>query len=843
MAKAVTAAFKAAWEAKHGKILLRRVLYRRRFFDEDAGQYDFETAPAVSGVPAGWNLLESRLLVKTGRVKQFLDFPKLNEFRSENVTLRLNNTRNFFVPNLSDHSFFGADLTHPDGFEPFLTRFRIQVGYRLQDGSEEYVDLFTGSLVDMRFNGDRSEVEITLESDARILKDSDAQEVSTAFVDGATVPANADGVTTEFRTVQTGVGRVDKDGVKVNTLPQLQGDYTVSDLNEPDLGALIRFKTAPASGAVTVSGLAWKQNESIEDLVLDLLDHAGITDRTVDEVLFNPGVSGTRTVDSQPQWQATTITNGDVTSSPGTLKQKWMRIDDFTDPDLNTNPFWQRVGNYDASGGQLRVFTTVGGGSSHVATAQPANVGTWRVNLNILFGIAGANPNFQRTGLGIMLQTDHLNAEGYYLSYNPFSGNVEFNRLVSSTITLLGTIRAIPGAGFNEWRVTREAGGTFRFYFNGVLQTINGGPGTTIVDNTFATGTHFGFTAESTSDDTSDIRADDIYFADELDGTSAFPSLPAITTVSQTDFNLLSTPDTAGPLDFVVALNTGSVLIETAWSDDGISFDALQPLGAGNSIAGTPKQYLRVKVTLTQGNNVTRPEIQRYVVNFTVAKIFLRLANFTGKTVFDAIQRLAAAADYEWGFDGSGKFFMRAKATAGSPVVELSQSNGIRAVMDYNLGFDRVITEGQVIYGDGNYFAKFGSAEAGEAAPTTEQRFGKRIRLDNFSDLMFANDVDLGSGRAQALRNENYLPKRRARLMTKLTPHLDPSDPMRWSYFDDPKLYDNIAGDPLNDLGNEWVTAGEAQHVLARDLDSKVVGMIYDPDNNSGECIVQEVLV
>lgn len=219
--------------------------------------------------------------------------------------------------------------------------------------------------------------------------------------------------------------------------------------------------------------------------------------------------------------------------------------------------------------------------------------------------------------------------------------------------------------------------------------------------------------------------------------------------------------------------------------------------------------------------------------------VLLTMANFSNMSCYDAVQKLAKLADYEWGFNSDGVMFFRSKTPANkTAVVTLSQSDGISQMLEFRPGYNEVINDAQVTYGA--YYREYNSSTAPETAPTSQQRFLTQLETEDYTDFLLAYDPIIAAGRAQSLHDNNYLPKRRARIKTKIIPFLELSDVSSYSYYNNPRNVDNIFGDPLEKWGTS--TFSIPMDVLARNIPGKVTSLVMNPNDCTGELILEEVI-
>lgn len=802
--KSVSAAFKTVWGRKYGRKECIRVLYLRAYWNGSA--FVYESPATVSG----WNELEQNAVPPLRSLTWKLDTPNLNEFKASTVVLQVDDLKRAWLPADAPPSVFAPDNTAELGYQWNLTKFRVQFGYILDDGTKEWCSLFTGLLDDFRMDGEDGVTELTITDFSRKLREGDAQEVSDTFTLEDCDPATGDGNETEFLTTSVGVGRIDD--VQVNGVSMTQGtDYTVSQLNKSG-PAKISFTVAPTNThTVKCSGIKWKANKSIEELVGLLCDEAGVTDRTINAAIFPGGVSSSKTFDTSADWAAGTRQNIEYKSVDGDIGRQWFTIDKFTDGDYTSNPIWSPYGSgITVSGGKL----VLGGNSTNgpiITTPQDKQLGTFEFKVTRI-----------ASGAYFMMIFPFFGGSGSYGVYiNPDSGGnpnqigfVDTNRTAVGS----GSGTLTPGSE-HTIRLTLDlnrnatlyldgspiATATFPEYSTTAFEVWNSNPGATTGDS---------------------IKLDDIYYSPSIEASEAVSDSDAVWVSAEQDLN--AAPTAWGVLERTETLNGGTILYETAVaSASGGPYDAYVAIAADGIIQSEKKRYLKVRVTITPASGSrTSPMVSKLVARFSTAGVFLAVANFTSKTCYAAIQRLAQLADYEWGFDGAGSFFFRSKTVSGDAVIELKQENAIASLSNYRPGTDNVVTMGRVRYGqDEEYESSYSCADAGEASPTPIEKYGLRIRDESITDVLLANDAQISDARARSIHDNNHMPKCTFRLDCRFIPHVDLSDIASVTYVRRPLEEAPMFGDHLLPFGEGMF--GPPTNVLANAMRAKLLGITH----------------
>lgn len=809
--KSVSAAFKTAWAQKYGRKEILKVLYKRRYCTGAAFAYESD-----------WTTMDQGTIPPFRKINWELDAQNLNENLASNVTLSFDDRDRRWLPT---GAIFQADATAVYGYVQPLMKFQVQFGYVLADGTKEYTALFTGLAEDFRYDGGDHTVEVTISGNERWLKDADAESVSDAVTSETCTPA-ADGNITEFSTASVGVGRIDT--VVVNGVTQTEGThYTLSNLNGIGAAKVIFKSTAiPAAGKTPViSGRKWKAAQNIETLIGLLCDQAGVTAgvRSISPVLYPGGVSGSKTIDTVTDWQAGTLTNVDAASVPGSLRNRWVKMDDFT---AGLSKWTIIYGLTEAISGGVWHWTAL---TDHIN-----NFGYSQIPSSIEFG--SWDFSMQHAGAdgcvyGVFPVVNSV-GDGYGFAWRLDTNQAGIARLGGGTNwSFVGTPFSLSGTTLKQIRFTRNSSGYMEAYVGGALSD-------TATLNVNATGVESSRFFASVSPSLTyvlDMKFGPIYCSQDIVPSDAVSISTMVWESAEQDIG--STPTAWGTLDRTETLNGGTIAYYTkSATTSGGTFDAYTAIDGAGVIQSALRRYFKIKVVFTQSTDyLDSPQVDKLVANFASSSIVLAIADFSGKTVYNAIQRLAQAADYEWGFDGEGLFFFRSKTVSGAAVLELNQENAISRLTSWKPGHDKVINRGRVRYGDAVgevYVKEYGSTEAGESSPTSEQLYGVRLREEDWSDLYLANDSNLGSARARLLHDNGYLPRITFQLSCRGIPHLDLSDIISVTYADRPRDVAPMFGDPLQVWGDS--AFGPSGLLLANAMDVKVLGCSFSAPQTEG---------
>lgn len=831
MAITVSAEFKAIWQEKQGKAIHQRLRYKRRY--KLAGSYFTES---------NWNVLERDEFCSIGSIPQQGDV-RLNVIKTSVLTLKLPNENNQFIEHAASPSFWAADAVATDGYKSTRTEWQVQEGYMLASGTIEWISVFTGiQLKPAKITGKGEYALIEVSSKAILLEKADAEEVCEEPGLENCIPATGDGTNVAFESTSTGVDHAKL--FEVNGVNLTQGSaWRVSNDNQIDsagnTGRLaITADVAPGNlQTVKTSVKRWLKDKLVEYLEGLLADEAGITSamRTIAAVVFPGGLSGSKTIDTQANWEAgTVLTNTDTADSPGDLKQKWFLVDNFSDLDYTASPAWSVAAYGTSSSAATGALVLTASATEKRTMSLPLSkqTGTWRFRAKsttadslIIFAQNGnADENGPlSTGIGIRLRT----SAGNEVNFGTFSGTgASVQRTDSGTDTTI----------YHEYRITRNDAGYAELFIDGVSVG-----GSVLFSETM------GLAMVLCAGFNGTLEIDDIYYSHVIDGSGAVSTASMVWESAVQD--ILSTPTAWGTLDKVEALNGGTIAYATASSTDGVSFDAYVAISGIGVISSALKRYFKIRVIMTPASeSYTTPTVSSLVANFSVSTINVSLANHRGRTVMEQMELYVKLADYELRFSGDGTMVIGPK-TAGSYVVHLTQENGIIDVTEVDYGIpDRVIRGARVRYQ--GFVSVYGDAEASASAETIADgdELGKAIIDEDLDQMLVANDLNLGDSRARVLYDNNRRsatdPRPPIRLRLKIwdVPWLEVGDVVRVSYYDHPILGVLQANDELLKADSPYFHMGAPGNVISAAKDWRV--LYYNPNKDIGQAdiLCEEVL-
>jgi hypothetical protein len=796
--KTVSTAFKEAQKAP-STVSVRRISYKRRYWVESSHAYTWESS---------WTVLPENEIVSVSPITGKLDTDKLNEFKISNVNLVLKNERRQWKGGKRG-GYFGSTYTYPNGFEPYWTKFKIESGYEVA-GVATYVPLFVGVATGFSTSSASDTVQVEVQGLEALLINANAENVST-IVDYENM-GTGNGSNKDFTTVHPGVGIVKN--VYLNGISKKPGpDYSISQLNDPALGAKISFTTAPGSGVVvTITYRYWKQDVKIESIVKDLLTEAGIPsiNQIVDNVILSAGVITKQIETSQADFNAGTYDKTEGDTSPGSIKLNFRNsvlLDDFSDGDLTSSPAWIGYQAWNVTGGKVYANTHSSGPLYTTNTFRNGEFGVTFYKSNgfiskeFVYLSEWIKSGEMSKGYSVRIEPDQLIF--YWIGYD---------RTTSVGVTYVYYVNVSDPFTLN---IVCNPNGLVDHYYNG----------TKIYSFTRT----FGYTTNYIG-----FRSN---FANGGFDNIYVPSSTISGTHTSRIINLGFPATSFGNIVPTYTLNAGTITFETRSSSDGYTWNSWLP--ANFEIRSTPSQYIQIRSSLTSQNNESiSPVLDSYEFSYTSSSTTIKIANLTGETVYGAIQKFGSFANYEWGFNESENFFFRQKEANKSIDETLDASINVIDISDISDGIDRVYSEVQATYG--NFDVTVGDDGLTKEGPIS--RYGKRRLTIDGGDILLAPDKDVATGVANTYYSALNRPRRTMKARTKLMEWLDLSDTVSLTFNDNLPARPWFFGDTSAYFGDKTLYFFGDADQTSKGMLCKVVGYRHDTENKTSEFDLEEII-
>jgi hypothetical protein len=435
--------------------------------------------------------------------------------------------------------------------------------------------------------------------------------------------------------------------------------------------------------------------------------------------------------------------------------------------------------------------------------------------------------HFMFQSIGTIGVNNFYNGYSVKIELSGTSGNIKLMRNDSATIgveTELGSAGITRDTTAHPIRVDRYPGGRIVVSWDN-LQKID------VTDNTYTTGNYYGLRVDSSLFQNWDFGAGQAIYIPTTSITSTWVSA----TIDEG-----AAPEAWSPITYVQDLDTGgSTAYYTRSSTDGISWDAWILVPANLQIQSALKRYIQLRVDMTTDTTANQdPTVHELSSGSITTSTRITLANFTGKTVYQAIQELAKFANYEWGFKPDETFFFRSKFVSTTPVMTLTQSNYLMMVLSVSNGFSRVYSTVRAVYGS---FQTDVADDSTHYLDPTARFSRQRLQVEGGS-LLISADADVASGVAGAFFSYYKRPRRIFKVQAKFLPQLDLSDTVNVSFRDNypSKLW--FLGDTNVYLGQTDINLYGSPEQVIDDTLCKVTGMRIDTNQCTTEFDFEEIL-
>lgn len=328
-----------------------------------------------------------------------------------------------------------------------------------------------------------------------------------------------------------------------------------------------------------------------------------------------------------------------------------------------------------------------------------------------------------------------------------------------------------------------------------------------------------------TSPATTAARAVEFYaagaFVTGTQATIAFDHVRGIDTVKSPEVDMLAPPGSWLPLSLGNSTIQAQPIRTKVASAAGGPYDAAALVDGNLTPTSALKRYAVIIVTAIEAAMSAPGTTAR--LNWRGNQLFLKSLDLTGfKNCLEAAAAIAEFTGMDHGGTDDGKYFFRNRIGPGDADMVLNHKNAISGISGYSLGLREVRTKIQVRYGKsgdrGYYFEEYGAAEAGDVAPTQEQRFGERVREIVLDRFLFSNNADVARAIAAKAYAQDSRPKRKGKALGRFIPQLENRDRVELSFHISELIEEQIMGDPLQ----TDPAIGGATNTLLRDVPVKV---------------------
>ncbi len=684
----------------------KKVLLYRRYWDDETSAYLRETLP-IDITP---------YIVTIGKVKLKLDVEECNKWEISNFNLTLNNANSLFTEGksgglLPSHIFWGSKIVY-------------------EIYPEDYPDdksvMFTGYLLSTpTLRDDGNTIDLIVSSDLEALENISAEGVC-LFKTNEECTAVPDSDDKEFTTSENGVGFVDevKYGADFASSVVLEKDeFKVSDTNTYDKPAKITLSIVPTVNyKLFATYRYWLTDYPIDALVNLLLDLTEIAEenREISRPLYPPSsvkYYQTNVYNNAIMWQYKKYVTNEIEVAEPTVLDGTVIVNGWNAETLQRSKVIKNETQLPLSG----LF---------FADLQLENEeGTPFCTYELCGEISGENSigfGLRRYGFesywGVGLRVNGSPEPSLYTTNNRICGiAIDLNNHLwvyelSSGVVVRSDLGTLPSLSFSQIKA----------------QMINHNGWALNYDLTAARY----YKSEIPSSITNTGIANFISTYLQNDAVT-FGTMPCI----RFDFHITEEYFTSwGSFSCDTRQSGASADIKFYWadSDDGITYSTLNEIEPLEEI-GSLKRYLRFYIrTESAYNNFF------FVDNFKIWSLqegaYVALANFTEKSVFDAIKDLAELVAYEIGLNQDGVFFFRPREGVASGKIFTDAEitgNLEKDLIDIDMLFNSIKVDA------GSFTTSKDDVSEGKSAPTSINKYGTRTKKISFNDFIPKDNIDI----------------------------------------------------------------------------------------------------
>ncbi|MDR2191980.1 MAG: hypothetical protein LBO62_03790 [Endomicrobium sp.] len=626
-------------------------------------------------------------------IAQQLDNDEANVWKVGHLALTLYNENNRFWQDKADGLF-------PQGYIVYGSKVEYYIG---SPTLNDYVKCFTGYLTELpNYRQDEGLVEIRALNRLDWLKTISAENVSTKIKNEQLIEQD----TTHCITANAAVGRVQRvlKGTSLSSSVELteKTDYTVSQLNDYNNGAIIELKSALLSNEnIWADYLYWKKGIMIDELVNELLNVAGVDSahRIVEPVIFQntSRIAKETLISNAWAWLYQTTADSFAGYSEG-------NADNNASCSYSGGAAANAAWGCNISKGTIRV---------RVANLSHSGADIQRIYLTIT-GSSGIQVAFRLGGQGADRNNVATSSDGGS-SWSPkgaFSNGDYFYFVITpNSVSLYKNSVVLISYFINNFIATK---------FMVVYATSNT---ITTCDNIAAK------MSVNISDDEEWRVYQTLYVESQNDAANflGFDRLNAI----------------------ISATGVPNPQIQVSYGNNSTNWTPYYQYQLSSPLQ---LNYNSAKFIITNmasfGNNYNLSAVKLW--SFLQQNIPLGVCNLTNMSILDALEELASLAMYEIGFDADDRFFFR-KREQTEQYKEITDDE-IISMSSVKYDVNRLKTRVVVVYGE--YTKVVDSDEMNEAKPTNKDKYGERTHQISGSQLLPADNVDLAYAIAPTVYEE-----------------------------------------------------------------------------------------
>lgn len=599
----------------------------------------------------------SDLIAKPNTLSMTLDVNEVAQYNANNVTLTLEDTKNYFVEG-TPNSYF------PEGYQIYGSRIVLYYGL---DGVNR-TPLFTGVIKELpTHKPEKYQVDVKLVSPLEMLKDIEAKDFSDK-VTGETLTyksTDSDGHRI-YWTTGTGVGGFD--AVYANGTKLFEGvDYETDQLNALGLPAIVTIiNSTYYSSTITADYYTWKTGLTVEQIVAGLVGLAGYDTGTEDirNVVWNTAVR------NPPVETSFLASVGYYENADNEYRFNWKPT---------RNGLW----NYTTSGSFLSKLTSNWDYSfvanvTNEGKTSTANIGATIISIGDNYNgnnIPGSEIGLPSYAIGVVGVNNGISvrivyARGTFSFSHHLVRRVLIHKITSGNYSLLAYYD-LPA------NTTRINTGNIKIERRGnTVRVIH--EGTEIAQTTITGSMDYHFQGEYRVGHSGDVK--DFWAYNQVWNIYDNNLLSLAGEITRPCFisdicDKTELGESWGKIDAELE-GDASYFLNVYVSSDLISWSG--PISTSlDTVLGYNQRYLYYVLGVQTGPNVGL-NIKNPTTYYLATSLFLQLVNLTGSTVLESLQDFALISGYEFGVDRRGVFFFRPRVSSTTPTYILDHNEIVK---------------------------------------------------------------------------------------------------------------------------------------------------------------------